>query len=151
MDSAPPPSRLLRSAVTKSSLITNRVKPAKASAKRKTPIASPAAVVVAAVHRVPKANPPTRAKALRIRRNLLLRKRTRVSRVVRAVAQAREASLSSRASRVSRTSAAKSARKAIPTRVQSVPAVNLRVCAMHLESNKGSIRPTVRMPASRAK
>ena len=78
-------------------------------------------------------------------------KRTRVSRAVRAVAQAREASPSSRASRVSRTSAAKSARKAIPTRVQSVPAVNLRVCAMHLESNKGSIRPTVRMPASRAK
>ena len=96
-------------------------------------------------------HPPTRAKALRIRRNLLLRKRTRVSRAVRAVAQAREASPSSRASRVSRTSAAKSARKAIPTRVQSVPAVNLRVCAMHLESNKGSIRPTVRISASRAK
>ncbi len=79
MYSAPPPSKLLRSAATKSSLITNRVKPAKASVKRKTPIASPAAVVVAAVHRAPKANPLTRAKALRIRRNLLLRKKERGS------------------------------------------------------------------------
>ena len=98
-----------------------------------------------------KANPLTRAKALRIRRNLLLRKERGSVAPFAPVAQARKQAPAAGQAGSAEPAQRRSARKSNSDQVQSVPAVNLRVCAMHLRKQQGDIRLTVRIPASRAK